>query len=229
VVPIIPARFVDRPNRFLVTAELDDGREVVAHLPNTGRLENIVAPGGRLLLRKDGTPPRKTEYTATRAWDGCWVSLEASRAPRLLIEWLDAGNQLPGFGAVQEIRTEVAVAGHRLDLHVTTDLGPLWVEVKSGSRAAGAAGLLSKTPSTRGAAHLAALADLVDQGEPAAAVFVIQRPDARFLQAYGDADPGWIQAVADARAAGVHILAYGCDVTEGEVWIARELPIHWDA
>lgn len=223
--PIVTARFVERPNRFVAIAELDDGTRVPAYLPNTGRLTHLTVAGRPLILRRDGTPPRTTEYTVVRAWDGCWVGLEASGAPRLLSSWLLAGNPLPGFGAVEHLRREVTTHGHRLDLVATTAGGEVWVEVKSGGRCVDGTALLSGTPSTRGVAHLATLATLVGDGRRAAAAFVIQRPDAERLLIGGPADPGWIDAVRTARRAGVAITAFRCEVTESEIRIAGALPV----
>lgn len=226
--PILLAKLVARRNRFVVTAQLHDGSEVQAHLPNTGRLEQLMWEGNRLLLRRDGAPPRITQYTAIRAWDGCWVGLEANRAPQLLTRWLDEGNSFPGLGRVSDIRTEVGVDGHRLDLLLQTESGPVWVEVKSGSRAADGWALLSRTPSARGVSHLSSLGDLVGRREQAAAAFVIQRSDVASLFVGGDADQAWIDAVRVAREAGVVVTALGCDVTEADVVIDRVLPVIWD-
>ncbi|MFQ5524234.1 MAG: DNA/RNA nuclease SfsA [Acidimicrobiia bacterium] len=225
---VVLARFVARPNRFLVMADLEDGRQVEAYLPNTGRLTHLTTPGRPLMLRCDGTASRRTEYTVIRAWDGCWVALEASLAPRLLADWLLAGHSLATFGKVTEVKYEVTAEGHRLDLRVETEKGPVWVEVKSGGRSSGRTALLSATPSTRGVSHLEALARLVARGEQAVAAFVIQRPDVDSLLIGGDADQGWIEAVHSAREAGVTITAFGCQVTESEVRIDRELPVVWE-
>jgi sugar fermentation stimulation protein A len=223
----VEARFVERPNRFIVIAELTDGKRVAAYLPNTGRLTHLATPGRRFILRRDGAPPRTTEYTATRAWDGCWVALEASKAPALLSAWLLAGNPLGDFGTVTEITSEVTAGRHRLDLVVTTAQGSVWVEVKSSGRVVDGAAFLSKTPSARGVAHLGVLAELVTAGTPAAAGFVVQRGDAHRMRVGGDADPAWIEAVVDARDAGVAVLAFGCDVSETDVRITRSLPMEW--
>lgn len=217
--------FVSRPNRFLVVARLADGTEVTAHLPNTGRLEDLLQRDRKMILRRDGGPPRRTDFTASRAWDGCWVGLEASRAPLLLSDWLEEGNPFPGLGLVNDAQTEVSAAGHRLDLLLSSAAGRVWVEVKSGSRAVDGEALLSRTPSARGVSHLSALARLVEGGEPAAAAFVIQRGDARSLLVGGDADQGWIDAVQSAERAGVSILAFGCEVDETTVRVARVLPV----
>ena len=87
--PLVTAAFVARPNRFVIIAELADGRRVRAHLPNTGRLTHLTTAGREFLLRPSTDPARLTEFTAVRAWDGCGVALEASRAPELLAAWLD--------------------------------------------------------------------------------------------------------------------------------------------
>ncbi len=224
---VLAARFVDRPNRFLVVAELDDGRRVDAYLPNTGRLTHLCVPGRPIVLRHDPDPRRKTEYTVIRAWDDTWVALEASLAPRLLVEWLSAGHPLGPFGSARSVETEVTVGTHRLDLRVVTAGGPVWVEVKSGGRSDTGTALLSKTPSSRGASHLATLAHLARKGEHAVAAFVVQRGDVRRLLIGGDADEGWIDAVRSAHDAGVVVCAYGCDVTETTVRIGRELEVVW--
>ena len=48
---IYEASFVERPNRFLVRANLD-GAIVDAHCPNPGRLLEIFVPGAALILQK---------------------------------------------------------------------------------------------------------------------------------------------------------------------------------
>lgn len=219
--------FLDRPNRFLVTAKLRTGRTVSAYLPNTGRLAHLTVPGRELILRRDGQPPRKTEFTVTRAWDGTWVALEASRAPALLVDWLKEGNPLPGFGRVEGFDSEVSLGKHRIDLRLLLRTGPLWVEVKSGGRSDGQDALLSATPSDRGAAHIAALAELTAQGTQAAIAFVVQRGDVIRMRIGGDAEPGWIGAVERAHRFGLPIMAFGCDVTESDVAVARVLPLIW--
>lgn len=210
-------------------AELASGETVAAHLPNTGRLTHLTTPGRRYLLRPESDPLRTTRFTAVRAWDGCWVALEAANASSLLVAWLAGGHGLAGIDRIGEIRTEVGFGSHRIDIVGRAPDGvEVWIEVKSGGRAVGEVALLSQTPSTRAAGHLAALAELAGTGVVAVVAFVVQRPDVRCLRIGGDADPGWISAVEAARAAGVAVVAYGCDVTPADVTIARELPIVWE-
>ena len=42
--PIIPAKFIERPNRFIAKVELDGNIETV-HVKNTGRCKELLVPG----------------------------------------------------------------------------------------------------------------------------------------------------------------------------------------
>ena len=223
----IEAAFVERPNRFIVRARLADGQVVEAHMPNTGRLMGQLHPDRPLVLRPSDNPARATAFTATRSWTGHgWLSLEASKTPALLEAWIRRQRGLPGLGRVRDIEREVSIAGHRLDLRLQLAAGPkAWVEVKSLTTGDDGIGRFSRTPSTRGAAHLELLGDLHERGEPVAAVFVIQRGDVRRLVADDDAAEIWMNAIRRAHARGVPLLAYRCKVTPSEVWIERRIPL----
>lgn len=224
---LLAASFVSRPNRFVIVAELEDGRRVRAHLPNTGRLTHLTTPGRMFLLRPSTDPARSTAFTATRAWDGCWVALEAGHASALLASWL-ADHPLPGFGVATLLEREVVLGAHRIDLVAHVGEGsPVWLEVKSGGRAEGDVALLSQTPSTRATHQLRALSDVAQHGGRAAVAFVVQRSDVARLLIGGDADQGWIDAVRRVREAGVAVMAFCCSVTPREVRVERALPISW--
>ena len=223
----IEAAFVERPNRFVVLARLANGRIVRAHLPNTGRLVGQLDPDRPLILQPTDNPTRATAYTATRSWTGHgWLSLEASRAPALLEAWIRRQRHLPELGTVRKIEREVTIGRHRLDLELgLADDVPAWVEVKSLTIAEHGIARFSRTPSTRGAAHLELLGDLRERGERVAAVFVVQRGDARRLVADDAAATIWMDAIRRAHARGVLLLAYRCKVTPSDVWIQRRIPI----
>ena len=50
----ITARFIDRPNRFVIRAELEEGSIVDAYLANTGRLTHLMEPGRAFVTLKKG-------------------------------------------------------------------------------------------------------------------------------------------------------------------------------
>ncbi|GEM_PF-136648 len=219
-------RFLARDNRFVVRAELPDGEVVRAHLPNTARLHDLLIPGAPLRLAPTDDPARRTAWTVTRVWDGTWVALAADTASALVADHLAAGSRLPGWPAITEVRREVAHGRHRLDLEVTlADGRRAFVEVKSLSRAKDRVAPLSSTPSSRGVGHLAALARLAQTGTPTAVVFVVQRGDVDVLDLTAPADPAWQAGVAEARTAGVHVVAFACEVDEHDARLGRELEV----
>jgi sugar fermentation stimulation protein A len=223
----VTAELLARENRFVVSVRLGSGEAARAYLPNTARLHDVLIPGAPLVLRRTDDPRRLTRFTATRVADGDeWVSLEAARALDVVAEHVHAAG-LPGLGeVVVELEREVRMGRHRFDLRAWTAGGDAAiVEVKSLSRAVGREAPLSATPSVRGMAHLAALADLVRGGERAVAAFVVQRGDVDRLVVGPHADPGWTNAVRGADDAGVSIVAYRCHVGPATIRIDRAIPV----
>ena len=62
-------RFGERLNRFLARVEVD-GKETLAHVPNSGRMRELFVPGATVYLSPSATPGRKT------AFDLCMVSID---------------------------------------------------------------------------------------------------------------------------------------------------------
>jgi sugar fermentation stimulation protein A len=100
------------------------------------------------------------------------------------------------------------------------------VEVKSVtlSRSAG----LAEWPdcvSARGARHVAELEAVTAKGDRAVVLFLLQRNDCDRFGLAADLDPAFSHALTQAAAAGVEILAYGCEVGPERIGIAGRLPV----
>ena len=65
----IEAEFIERPNRFLTRVRLD-GNIVDSHLPDPGRLKELLIPGARLLLKKENNQNRKTSFSTQAVYSG---------------------------------------------------------------------------------------------------------------------------------------------------------------
>jgi sugar fermentation stimulation protein A len=59
----------------------------------------------------------------------------------------------------------------------------------------------------------------------AAVVFVVQRNDARRFTPNWTTDPTFARTLARVAAAGVHVLAYACEITRASVKITHPLPV----
>ncbi len=174
--PILKARFVRRPNRFLVVCDLG-GKTIEAYLPNPGRLWELLLPGRILyLVHNPPDPSKSTEYTA--------LAVEHEGRPILLhthltndvVAHLLAAKKLPGFEAASVIRREARAGASRYDFLLEKDGREFFLEVKSctlfGSRIA----MFPDAVTERGRRHLENLAHHARQGIPGGVVFVVHSP-----------------------------------------------------
>lgn len=225
--PLATARLVERPNRFLVRARREDG-VVEAHLPNPGRLEELMVTGRRLRLRPADGAGRKTDWTAvlveTPAGDG-WVSLDTTLPNRLVGRALRRGwiEELAGWSPEE---AEVSLGASRLDFVLADGERRLALEVKSVTLVREGIGLFPDAVTARGTRHVRELAGLAGRaGWEAAVLFVAQRPNVERVVADEEIDPEFAVALREARAAGVRALARRCRVDESAVTLGEALPV----
>jgi sugar fermentation stimulation protein A len=214
---------IARPNRFALWAEVA-GQVVYAHVPNSGRLRELLYPGAQLRLLPTPGDGRKTSHRVVLARHGrLWVSVDSHLAPRLLSEYLLQDPEV--LGPVREVRGEVRHGTSRFDLLVSSDRGIWMVEAKSVTLARHGLGLFPDAPTVRGARHLRELATIARSGARAAVAFVAQRPDITAVAPNVAADPDFATALSDAAAAGVRLFAVTCRVTTRAVAPVRLVPV----
>ena len=174
--PIMKARFVRRPNRFLVVCDLD-GKSVEAYLPNPGRLWELLLPGRILYLVKNPPDPsRSTVFTALAVEQGGSPILLHTHLTNDVVAHLLAAKKLPGFETASVIRREARAGASRYDFLLEKDGREFFLEVKSctlfGSRIA----MFPDAVTARGRRHLESLAHHARQGTPGGVVFVVHSP-----------------------------------------------------
>lgn len=240
---IFPVRVLSRPNRFLVRVRFPGGPTAAAHLPNPGRLRELLTPGvrGHVWLRPRRAPPggRRTGYTLVdvRAPAGGrgWVSVDTQLA-RVLVERALSRGLLPPLDNWGLWTSEVRWGAHRFD-HAVVENGrtsrpSALLEVKSSNLREGRTALFPDAPTVRGTGHVEALTRFVRSGGRAALLFLVQRSDVSELRPYGAMDPAFARAVERARRAGVRLLARSLRVHPGGAAWGRELPVRaprWEA
>ncbi len=174
--PILLARFIERPNRFLVVCDLG-GTTVRAYLPNPGRLWELLIPGQPLYLVKNPPDPLKsTPYTA--------LAVEREGRPILLHTHLTndvaasllAQGKLPGFEGSSVIRREVTAAGSRYDFLLERDGREFFLEVKSCTLFGGRIAMFPDAVTDRGRRHLEHLALQARRGIPGGVAFIVHSP-----------------------------------------------------
>jgi DNA-binding sugar fermentation-stimulating protein len=82
--PLVAGRFVRRDNRFRVTVDVE-GEPAAAHLPNSGRLTELLTPGRACWLARFDDSRRKTRFDLVLvAYAGVLVSVDA-RLPNVFV------------------------------------------------------------------------------------------------------------------------------------------------
>ncbi len=223
--PLVAGRFVSRDNRFRATVEVG-GERVFAHVPNSGRLWELLTPGAEVHLLPAFKPGRVTPYdlTLVRTPTG-WVCIDARLPPRLLGEWLAKGGGGPLAGWLVE-KSEVRYGASRLDLLLRRGDERCWAETKSVTLVRDGVAVFPDAPTARGRRHLMELQRLARDGTCAAAVFVVQREDAARFRPNDDTDPEFGAALREAAASGVKVLCVRCRVDEGGVEVVGEVTAH---
>lgn len=221
---LVSARFVSRPNRFVIVARI--GRTTVrAASRDPGRLRELLIPGVPLLLESSADPRRRTAYTAVLVQKGRrWVSLVPALANAIFAAAV-AGGRAPGLRGAS-IRASEVTRGHSRFDFLVRHRGHDWLtEVKSASLLEGGRALFPDAPTSRGTRHVRELTAHARAGGRALVAFVVQCGGAQSLAPHAGHDPDFARALADAHRAGVRILAYACRVSPRGIAIARRIPV----
>jgi len=183
--PILKARFVRRPNRFLVVCDLD-GKSVEAYLPNPGRLWELLLPGRILYLVKNPPDPsRSTAFTALAVEQGGSPILLHTHLVNDVVAHLLAAKKLPGFEAASVIRREARAGASRYDFLLKKDGREMFLEVKSCTLFGEHIAMFPDAVTERGRKHLEHLARQARQGIPGGVVFLVHSPRIdRFMPDY---------------------------------------------
>ncbi|XKE45811.1 DNA/RNA nuclease SfsA [Halomonas organivorans] len=214
---LVSGTLLRRYKRFLADVRLDDGREVVAHCPNTGSMRAVNVPGCRVWLAPSDDPRRKLAWT----WelielpqpDGeiALASVHTGRTNRIVEEALAAGRveELADLGTVKR---EARVAGARLDFRLGDGEGEAsYVEVKQVTlREVDGHGYFPDAVSERGRKHLEVLAGLAAQGHRAVLLFCVAHEGIRGVSPAAHLDPAYAAALRRVADQGVELLAREC-------------------
>ena len=220
----VEGQFIERPNRFLSVVMLGD-REEYAHLPNPGRLQELLLPGVTVVLRKESGLNRKTRYSLVMVYkNGSLVSLNTILPNRLAAEAIQ-NIELQEFREYRLVRREVQYKNSRFDLLLSKNEGLCFVEVKSVSLVKGRTAMFPDAPTIRGTRHVRHLMEAMDEGYEAAILFLVQRRDADRFTSNDVTDPEFGSALRQAQSYGVKLYAYVCEVSIGRIEIDRRIDI----
>lgn len=219
---VISGKFVSRPNRFIAHVETEDGLQVV-HVKNTGRCRELLLPGATVYLERGTNPNRKTLYDLIAVEKGTLlINMDAQAPNRVFGEWAAAGNFISD---VLGIHPEYTYGASRLDFCLDTPRGPHYVEVKGVTLEEQGAACFPDAPTERGIKHVRELQKIAEAGGQATLFFVVQMAGMRSMAPNDATHPAFGEALREAAAHGVHVCAWGCQVTPDSLTIDAPVPV----
>ena len=225
--PLIKGTFVERPNRFLTIVKVGN-KYFKSHLPDPGRLKEILTPGRELFLRKEKySKNRKTKYTTVLTnFNGELVSLISTLPNKFIKECIESNNIsfLKGFRIEKQ---EVKYGKHRFDfLLLNKEKKPFYLEVKSVTFVENSIAKFPDAITERGKKHVQELTKLVKSGCQAGIIFVIQRSDANIFQPMWDRDLDFSAALLDAFNHGVKVNCITLNISKSKITFNSEIPFN---
>ena len=206
---VIPAVFIDRPNRFIAHVKVG-GRAETVHVKNTGRCAELLLPGAEVWLAGSDNPARKTAWDliAVRKSNGLLVNIDSQAPNAVAREWLDTR----GFDLV---RPEFRYGNSRLDFMMERGNERFLMEVKGCTLERDGIGYFPDAPTERGAKHLRELAEA--DGFRPVLMFVIQMDGITEVRGNRETDPAFCEALENAKKASVTVAFLPCHVEPDEL------------
>ncbi|MHA1991652.1 MAG: DNA/RNA nuclease SfsA [Candidatus Hodarchaeales archaeon] len=209
--------FIERPNRFVAYVNLKN-EKVRCHVPDPGRLKELLIPERNVLLR---IPKDRSRYKTFGAVVGVqlptekWISLDSQLANRFIkYEW----KKLPIFKDYETIKPEFQInKSSRIDFLLrkhNLNIKPCLVEVKTVTLhfpENSGVGLFPDAPTKRGSKHIEELLEAKSNGYRSIIIFVCPRDDIIEIRPNFYTDPIFADKLIKASNLGVELYAYRCN------------------
>lgn len=221
----IIGKFLERPNRFIAYVDLD-GEKVKCHVPNTGRLKEILIPGAKVILRIEDNPNRKTKYSLIAGYkDGRLINIDSQIPNKVIGEALNKG-LIKELKEYNKISPEKTYNKSRFDFLLENHKGnKYFLEVKGVTLEHDFISSFPDAPTVRGRKHINELIDAKKEGYGAGIMFLIQMENMKAFTPATNKDPEFTKVLKKAKENGVDIFAYDTFVTEKSIDINKRIEI----
>ncbi len=215
---LLSGKLIKRYKRFLADIELETGKIVTAHCPNTGPMTGVCIPGNLVQISPSNNPKRKLAYTwemikINHTWVGVntglpnkviKIALEQKLFSELAPHYNKVRSEVP-YGRDQKSRIDFLLTGNDNQL-------PIYLEVKNVTLTQEKTALFPDTVTTRGQKHLKELMALIPDAK-AVMLYFINRGDCSSFAPGDNFDSQYGILLREAVAAGVEVLPYSFEIT----------------
>lgn len=213
-----------RYKRFLSDIELDDKKQVIAHVANPGSMKTCWESGWPVCVTKTDNEKRKLKYSLEMVHNGdTWIGVNTSRTNKLAIEAIENGT-IKELQNYDSLRPEVKIGESRIDILLhNQEKEKCYVEVKNVSMLAkNNLAVFPDAVTTRGTKHLKELMK-IRKKHRAVMLFIVQREDVKKFSPAWDIDPVYAQNLKEAHQKGVEILVYQCKLTPQKIEVDKKM------
>lgn len=205
---IVEGTFIKRPNRFIAIVEIND-REETVHVKNTGRCQELLLPGAKVVLEDcSHVPTRKTKYSLIAVWkDDMLVNMD-SQVPNAVVYEALIDNKIPFLTNLTEIKREVTFANSRFDLYFESESEKGFIEIKGVTLEKNSIAMFPDAPTLRGTKHVNEMVEVVKQGYRGIIFFLIQMRGPKLFYPNYEMDPSFAEAISEAVTNGVEVMVY---------------------
>lgn len=219
---IVQGKFLERPNRFIAHVDVDGQRETV-HVKNTGRCKELLTKGVTVYLEKSDNPKRSTAYDLIAVEkDNRLVNIDSQAPNKVVGEWLLTGEL---FDDLILVRPETKYGNSRFDFYVETVREKIFIEVKGVTLEEDGEVRFPDAPSERAVKHVEELVQAKQDGYRVFVIFVIQMEGVRYFTPNDATHAAFADALRQAAAKGVEVLAYDCKVTPDSMYVNKSVPV----
>ena len=219
----VKGRFLTRPNRFEALVEVN-GEVELAHVPNTGRMSEMLHEGVEVTLVKSDKPSRKTKYSLLFVnKKEHLICIHSSLANKVFEDAVRRG-KIRGIDG--EIRREVGFGKSRIDFFIDGE-EKTFVEVKCATYEEDGITMFPDAPTERGRKHIDELIKAKEEGYNAA-IMIISFMDyvTEFTPNY-KIDREFGEKLREAVEKGVDVRAYRCSISEEEIFLTDEMKVYF--
>ncbi|WP_455142274.1 DNA/RNA nuclease SfsA [Candidatus Hodarchaeum mangrovi] len=227
------ASFKSRPNRFLAYVKLLTSFEgnkisqvVQAHVPDPGRLEELLIPQAKVILQEKINPKRKTNFSLIGVLHNkIWVNIDSQLTNELFQAEF---HKIPRFKDYHISKPEFTFKKSRFDFLMENSIidKKMLVEIKSVTLVKEGIALFPDAPTVRGKKHVKELVEALEIFDYAIIIFIVKRSDVYAFSPNKQIDPYFVKALQQAMDQNVEVLALKCHydpIKTQEITIMNEL------
>lgn len=224
----VEGTFVSRPNRFIAQVIIN-GIEETVHVRNTGRCEELLLLGAKVILEDcSSNPNRKTKYSLIAVWKGDMLVNMDSQIPNYVVFNGIKENKVIGLEDLTSIKKEVTFGSSRFDIYFESNRSKGFMEVKGVTLEDNGIAMFPDAPTTRGTKHALEMIEAVNSGYKGIILFLVQMKGPKLFKLNWQMDHKFSSAIKLASENGVQILAYDSIVTDNSIHIGAQLEIDLD-